>query len=381
MPKNKNENAVKRRVRIKPEEIFLVAVFVVVAIGASYFGSYTAQKLAYAEASRGYYSEAAVFAASVPPEGITAETPDLSMTRDITDALVGQENVSVFFTSYFGQATRFIKQAYFSDAGYRMPLISGEFMTREQSVSAEPVCMVGISAHAIARSGSLSYLNLKTEDGVEYLVADGMPYRIIGVVGLETSGNTVNSLVFLNLGSQHISALMRHYFVIDAPTENEMLGAFDTVNAAFAEYGQVAHATLPPVAEFSVADFFAMDRLNLIMRIFSIFCLVLATVPLTLYWSRRRKKKVAVRRLLGSSVVAQGGMMIGRFLVIFHIGFLLGTAVYALAFTDSYRFDWASFLQQTLWSYVAAMAVNLLICAVPFVQTMLVEPGDALRRE
>jgi len=136
-----------------------------------------------------------------------------------------------------------------------------------------------------------------------------------------------------------------------------------------------------PESAFTVTGFFNMDLLNLIMLIFACFCVVLSTVPLTLLWAQRRKKRVAVQRMLGFSTSFTLWQMFGRLMILFHLGFLLSYGVYFIIAKFGYLNLKSFFSTEMLVAYSGALVFNILIAIVPFVQTMRVEPGDALRRE
>ena len=136
-----------------------------------------------------------------------------------------------------------------------------------------------------------------------------------------------------------------------------------------------------PKSEMSVSEFFNLNFLNIIMLVFGAFTIVLATVPLTLMWSQKRRKSVAVQRMLGFSSTFTLWLMFGRLVVLFHFGFLLSYGVYAIITKIGYLNLKPFFSAEMAVAYLGALVFNILIAIVPFAQTMRVEPGDALRRE
>ena len=109
--------------------------------------------------------------------------------------------------------------------------------------------------------------------------------------------------------------------------------------------------------------------------------MVLSTVPLTLFWAQRRRKRVAVQRMLGFSTSFTLWRMFLRLMILFHLGFLLSYGVYAVIAEIGYLNLKSFFSAEMAVAYLGALIFNILIAIVPFVQTMRVEPGDALRRE
>lgn len=361
------------RKKFKVEELLLIIIFVLISVGAIYFGQYTVKRLEYAQRSKGYYTENA--------QGFRLYLKDRSqdpfeVNPYLTSIIARHPGCGLYaYTTQPGR-TKIVVTAYSTTMPVDLQLpAGGRFMTAEESVGSTPVCVMGADKYKMEQSGGQFY---SKSEGVEYftqLTPPKIPHTIIGTCGREGSNSVLSQVVFLNLGSYPLTCYSYINYIADGPDAESVAAMLSDVEKVFTEINFDFRTTTLPSGEFTVADFFAMDRLNLIMRVFAVFCVVMSTVPLTLYWSMRRKKPTAVRRLLGRSVSSQAFRMLGRLLLLFHIGFAVGCAGAAIFL------GMKLFSLQLLLAYAAGLVVNMAIAAVPLVQTMRVEPGDALRRE
>lgn len=360
------------RKRLKVEEVLLVVIFILISVGAVYFGRYTVKQMEYTRRSRTYYSDNAVGFRIYMTD---RERASFTVNGTVAEVLSRHPDCAVHAYTTMPGKTRIVVLAYSGRYPIDVMTQSGTFMTPEQSVGGTPVCVMGADEYVKEKSMQMFY---RVENGVEYfrdLFPPNTLYEVVGTCGPEGSDSPLSSVCFLNMGSYELDCFKMINYIMDGADAESVAALRDDLDATFTAMGFDFRTTSLPSEEYTVADFFAMDRLNLIMRVFAVFCVVMSTVPLTLYWSMRRKKATAVRRLLGRSVSSQAFRMLGRLLLLFHIGFVLGCAGWAI-FVGAELFS-----GELLIAYAAGLMINMGIAAVPLVQTMRVEPGDALRRE
>ncbi len=372
MPDKKKSR--RARLRIRPEEALLVFLFLMIGIGTIFFGDYAVRQYRFSEASRGYYSENAF--------GLYAHTDQKGQTLDCFEIVcrVVSENDGVSVSRYLGGTSSVTRLGtVFSQCPYEPRIIEGRYFTAADFYSGRRLCVLGKDFKpAISAENE----QLVTEDGVTYFITSGVRYEVIGTMGYDLN-SAANYSAILNLDalSVTLSYTGSRAFVIDAADQKTADRVQTQLCEWFAAHGATAAVVEIPKDSMSVSEFFNMDLLNLIMLLFGAFAVVLSTVPLTLMWAQRRKKRAAVQRLLGFSGSFVLGQMLGRLLVLFHIGFLLSFGVYNLIARLWYLGVKSFFSPEMGIAYLGALVFNLLIAVVPFVQTMRVDPGDALRRE
>ena len=361
------------RKRLKVEELLLIVIFVLISIGAVYFGQYTVKQMEYAQRAKGYYNDHAR-GFRIYLEDRT--TPQFDVNPYFADVISRHPDCAVYAYTTMPLQTSLVITAFNGTIPFDLDVKKGtRFMTAEESVGNEPVSVMGYDVYNRELGNKMYYS--KTDEGEFFtpIVPPNTPHEIIGLCGREGSQSKLSTVTFLNMGSYPISCYLTINYIMDGPNAEALDGLQADLADTFGALGFDFRTTDLPSESFTVANFFAMDRLNLIMRVFAVFCVVMSTVPLTLYWSMRRKKATAVRRLLGRSVSSQAFRMLGRLMLLFHIGFAIGCIGSAIVLGADL------FSGELLVAYLAGLAVNMGIAAVPLVQTMRVEPGDALRRE
>ena len=350
------------RRKVRYDELALIVLFAAIGIGMIFFGSYTVQRREIEAAERGFLTQNAV---SVSMRySVTGEEKNELASRLMR--LVDGRNAALF--TFDGH------NAYGIIAGGKTAvpgIISGRYFQSGDFSSGERVCVMGESVYTTRKNG------LIVRDGEEYYSSDGVLYKVIGVMGFSVYSQTSMTLLKgIDVSSYRIRGNIS--FILDADSVQTRQAVIDDMAQIVGADNVVTSEV--PVQGFSVTKFFGMESLNLLMLMSAVVTVVISTIPLTLLWSQRRRKRVAVQRLIGFSTALATAQMFGRLLLLFHAGFVLCYPVYALIslFTDIQLAGF--FSAEMLVAYAASLAVNLLISVVPFVQTMKVEPGDALRK-
>ncbi len=362
----------RRKIKIRPDEAILILLFMLIGIGTIFFGSYMVKQYQFNRASRGFYSENAF--------GIYAKSPS-DEPIDISEAfrrlILSHEDVTV--NRYFNISNVKLTTVFHGNS-FTPDIIKGRYFTEEDFFCGKKLCVIGknFSTQTSSDGGDLII-----ENGREYYVYEGVKYEVIGTIGFDLQSAIINRSVIFNGDAQKTEMTQSggSAFIVDAPTKRQAEQLKIDMVEMIENCGGEAVLVEIPTPSMSVSDFFNMDLLNLIMVIFGAFAVVLATVPLTLIWAQRRKKAVAVKRLLGYGGGLIAIQMFLRLFALFNIGFLMSFIAYNVIARIWYLGMRSFFSPEMAVAYSGALVFNILIAIVPFVQTMRVEPGDALRRE
>ncbi len=354
--------------KIRPQEFLLVVIFMLIGVGSIFFGDYAVRSYEFEKASRGYYSRNAF--------GMSARSStkaDIDVTELLKHYISQHDDIVIY---RYNKASFQSVGVLFSGYSYLPPMVEGRFFEASDFLCNQAVCVIGRDFSPNSNEAIVK------ENGKRYLFSGAMKYEIIGTMGYEVE-SPANRSSIVNLDARAI-VLPYYYsdsFVVDAADQKAAQLCRQELKQLLEDTDAVVTISEIPKSEMSISEFFNLNFLNIIMLVFGAFTIVLATVPLTLMWSQKRRKSVAVQRMLGFSSAFTLWRMLGRLMVLYHLGFLLSYGVYALIAKIGYLNLKSFFSAEMAVAYSGALVFNLLIAIVPFVQTMRVEPGDALRRE
>ncbi|HOP10518.1 MAG TPA: hypothetical protein PK629_03405 [Oscillospiraceae bacterium] len=372
----RKEKAIKKprkkhaKLRIKIEEFALVVIFAAIGVGTIFFGSYAIEKYEMNQAEQGLFSSN-VFVLAV--RGVD-ENLDFTEKADITQQVmdfIEAEGDVVVYQRLIGLDIPWYAVAFSGQLPTSLRVTYGRYFEESDFGSGKYCCVIG--------KDLLS--NVTRQDGVNYFnIGTGHNWEVVGSIGYPVISD-INSTILYNMDCYGAYISQTEPFIIDFVGEGRKEELKEKFNAILTEADVTVVELEVPESVFTVSGFFNMELLNLIMLIFACFCVVLSTVPLTLFWAERRRKRVAVQRMLGFSASFTLWRMFGRLMILFHLGFLLSYGVYFIIAQFGYLNLKSFFSMEMLVAYLGALIFNILIAIVPFVQTMRVEPGDALRRE
>lgn len=366
------------RRRFKVEEVLLVAIFMVTAVVAVFLGSYINDRAKFTRAKEGLFGQnAQSFYTQYNETNYTEAERLMPRLREIVD-----RHGTVLLHSLFGGASYDSFYGYYcKDPSFLIPMASGRAFTAEDMAGNEKVCMAGIELSGqfnFRREGDGWVLDLS-----ENIKGNKGDFAVIGRMGYQTNQRTkLNYTVLLAMnGSWELnnpdSSLP---WILDGRRPADIARCLKEIEALFSEHGITLVPTELPITQYNVADFFNMDLLNLLMYIFGAFTVVLSTVPLSVLWMKRRRKSIAVRRMLGFGLGQICGLVFLRFFLLFNLGFAAGLGIFGLAALIGH-----SLLEVTaeslLIAYAISLVFNICVSAVPIAKTMRIEPGDALRRD
>ncbi len=371
------EKAVKKpkkkraKLRFKIEELALVVIFAAIGVGTIFFGSYAVEKYEINKAARGIFSPNVLVLGVRGIDGNFDDTNVVDLTKEVMDFINTEGDVAVYQWLLSGKQLPSFAIAFKGDVPTNARIVYGRYFVESDFLGDNAACVLGQGVY---------FGNISTRDGMNYYSASSKTYEAVGAIGypIISSANNIK-LYGLNAYGAQLNELLP--FFVDFTDESRTDALKEKFTALLTAHHVKVVEMEVPSSDFTVSGFFNMELLNLIMLIFACFCVVLSTVPLTLFWAERRKKRVAVQRMLGFSSAFTLWRMFGRLMILFHLGFLLSYGVYAVIAEIGYLNLKSFFSAEMAVAYLGALVFNILIAIVPFAQTMRVEPGDALRRE
>ncbi len=363
------------KLRIKIEEFALVVIFAAIGVGTIFFGSYAVEKYEMNKAEQGLFSPNVFVLAMRGVDENLNFTQKVDITKQVMDFIRTEGDVVVYQRLISGSIPWY-SVAFGGQLPTSLRVTYGRYFEESDFGKGYYKCVVGKSL----------LLNITRQDGVDYFsLGTDRKWEVVGAVGYPVVSD-INKTVLYNMDGYGAYISQSEPFIIDfvgdgkndQSRKEELKEKFSAILTA---QGVSVVELEVPDSVFTVSGFFNMELLNLIMLIFACFCVVLSTVPLTMFWAERRRKRVAVQRMLGFSTSFTLWRMFGRLMILFHLGFLISYGVYFIIAKVGYLNLKSFFSPEMLVAYLGALVFNILIAIVPFVQTMRVEPGDALRRE
>lgn len=347
-----------RKIRI--EEIMLLLIFMFISVVALYLGVYSVSMYNMKKASYGLYT----------PNAMAFKVRDLDNAPDIILEYIKTVDNVAFMQKGFNE----LMLAY-TDGGYSIPpVIDGRFITQEDISSEAKVAVLGVD-FGVNNSGKIQVYR---KDGLPVLSYGGVEYEIIGTVAFGYP-SPVNTSFYRSFTPQSIST--GGAYIIDSPDKKIIKNTYSVIKTMVEQNGGKFVEIDLPQSQVNITQFFQVDLLNLVMMAFAIFTTILATVPITLYWSNRRHKDMAVKRFLGFSTGRIVWQIYRRFLILLLLGFLLGYGSFWILVPLKIMIPPSLFSLQTGVAFLLALLFNVLTALVPVVESMRIDPGDVLRRD
>lgn len=355
-------------------ELMLAVIFAVTGLAGIFWGVYTQERAAAAKKNTCFYHDYAC--------AFFVESTGTDFTRTIpVDALMDwadrQGNVTLLVGGFDGMTLG----VYSSDPAFSLPADTGRGLSFADFQSGTAVAMIGNPT-----DDSDGFLRVVASQSVKTLPValnsrfENVPRaEIVGTIS--PIGNDWQSYSIVNLACM-TGFLESNCFVLDAGSAGRSETLVREAIGLLQDRGYTVCRYELPSQGLDLTRFFRLKSFNLIVLLFTVLCAVMATVPITLLWIRKRFRDLAVKRLLGFGTAVVVWEILLRFLLLFHIGFVLSYALVGLlSLTGALPFavplPWS---REILIAYCLSLGFNLLTAAVPIVQSLHIEPGDALRR-
>ena len=347
-----------RKVRV--EELLLLLIFIFVSIVAFYLGIYAVKMMNLQKASTALYS----------PNALAFRVKNLEGTHQLLmDSVKGIEDIALI------QKGRNELLMMFSGAGYTIPpIIKGRFLDENDFSARTHVAVLGNEFSAT------NVVQIIARDGKKYASYYGMEYEIIGTVGFGYS-SPVNTTLYRNFTPADTDTSHMGSYILDAPTAKAVKAVYAQLKTVIEQKGGKFVEMELPQSKVNISQFFQVELLNLVMIAFAIFTVVLATVPITLYWASRRRKDMAVKRFLGFSSMLIIRQIFMRFMGLAIVGFLIGYGCFWILVPLKIMIPPSLFSPQTGLAFLMTLLFNIATALVPVVQSLKIDPGDVLRRD
>lgn len=364
--------------KIRTEEILLVLIFTVISIAAVFLGDYFVTETEYHNAQKGFYSSRSkIFYLKATGSGDFAY--DLNERMEDIYSIINECKGVYLLHALFGMGYDTFYGIYVGESAPAVYAVEGRYFTAGDMRRKEKVCVVGINAGTYAQ---IDEQNGERTVTMPHITGKGT-FQVIGTVGSYNSATNINFAVVINMNGEWDMnpADLSLPMIIDGSRKGEVERCYMLLSSYFEKVGIRMVDTELPLHTYDVTDFFGMELLNILIYLFSGFTVILSTVPLTLLWSEKRRKSVAVRRMMGETASAAALRMYGRLFLLFNMGFSFGLFLMASMWILGLYDPNKTIIATVCAAYGIALFSNLLIALVPLVKTMRVEPGDALRGE
>lgn len=256
------------------------------------------------------------------------------------------------------------------------PILQGAFFTAELLQSDDRYAIVGKNIYQ-------SEVEFADETPIIYF--DMQPYTVVGVLGYDNRSSDYDDTIYVNLSSlmANDKYVADGEYIIDYT--QKFTSRFDELRTAVLQ-GQSPEATITQVAMSkyipsvtNVLEDSAVVRLlflSLVMVLFTSF-------SVTLEWIEKRKKEIAIRKLLGSTTSKITFYLYSRF-----IGIALLVYVIALPFYSALHpriMEWLQYPNctmdalESLWVYLLCVAVSFIGCLPAITSIRKIEPQALVR--
>lgn len=234
------------------------------------------------------------------------------------------------------------------------PVVSGRFFTPAECLSSGNLAVIG-----------RNYMDETYEVGKDrYIRYNDDEYKVIGVAGLSYS-TTLDSLLFLNLGSAHIKELKDIRFFVDGKAKSPEKN-FETMNA-FAqreiETGLIRMDMPTTLTDLVSGGVYLKQHLTVLTFAF----VVLTYISILTYTLSAENKKIGVMLLSGISVRRIFRHVYGRIFAFGIAGIGLGAIVSSVVLSLRYFQLSVSLVFRDLVFWCAISLLLLLLCTIPIV--------------
>jgi hypothetical protein len=256
-----------------------------------------------------------------------------------------------YFAAVHDGETRYV---YISGEPTLPPIVSGRFFTPAECLSSENLAVIG-----------RNYMNETYEVGEDrYILYNDDEYKVIGVAGLSYP-TTLDSLLFLNLGSAHIKELKDIRFFVDGKA-NSPGKNFETMNAfTQKEIGtKLIRLDMPTtLTDLVSGGVFLKQHLTVLTFVF----IVLTYLSILTYTLSAENKKIGVMLLSGISVHRIFRHVYGRIFAFGIAGIGLGAIVSSVVLSLRYFQLSIPLVFRDLVFWCAISLLLLLLCIIPIV--------------
>lgn len=256
-----------------------------------------------------------------------------------------------YFAAVHDGETRYV---YISGEPTLPPVVSGRFFTEAECLSSENLAVIGSN-----------YMDETYEVGEErFILYNDDEYKVIGVAGLSYP-TTLDSLMFLNLGSAHIKELKDIRFFVDGKANSpekifEIMNAFTLKEI---ETGLIRMDMPTTLTDLVSGGVYLKQHLTVLTFAF----VVLTYISILTYTLSAENKKIGVMLLSGISVNRIFRHVYGRIFAFGIAGVALGVIVSSAVLSLRYFQLSVPLVFRDLVFWCGISLLLLLLCIIPIV--------------
>lgn len=279
--------------KIKNDEKILIFIFIVISIFSLIISVYLTESYEIEYLSQGYYSNNVKYFYCLNKDDF-----------NITNIYKNQEDIIIFKELSINNDIRGI---YYKRSIKKPNMKSGRFFQETDFDENKHYAVIGSNFTE----------GLVEQHNIKYVIYDGIKYQVIGTMGYNRESK-IDRACFINLNNSLCAK--DGAFAIDSTSKNKVNKMLETIQNRYS-------INLIDREKNGIDRFFKTECFNIILIILVLCILVLTTVSVSLYWVEKRKRKIAILRLVGYNDKRIIKVIFFRYLFLEHISILIGFLV------------------------------------------------------
>lgn len=321
------------------EEYTVSVLFAAVAFLSLVFAGYFSDAYNKEKLSQGYYGSNTVY--------IQVNDPSKQLDRKSVYAAIKDV---IFFQELAGERSRAV---FFRGNIEPPPLLQGRFFKEDDFFCGKKLVVIGNAYNSI----------ITKHNGYDYIKINQEDYEVIGHLG----GNEISKLDYmLMVNADAINPGNGGLYAIDGKSEQKIAAATrlfkNEVEKAGGAYSVIEREPT------GIKRLLKSEQTNTLLYFVLILVFLFSSVAVNLSLYEKKKREIAIQRLLGFSSKNIIGQILKDYIFLAHVGFLLG--LLAALFLVSYNKIHLSSPLAIVASYLALIIFDLLLIILPTIQAL-----------
>ena len=281
--------------KVKSEEIVLGAVFFVITIVSIFFLSYISESYKLHVLSQGFYSG-------------NTKYFKCNISEEAYDSLFTQLNNAIFYAEL--DINYDIRGILFSGKVEQPDMISGRFLEESDFRQGRKTAVIGQNYKQ----------DLIMKNGRQYVIFGDELFEVVGVMGY-SQRSKIDDACFLSLSYEMLENNEQIIFALDSKNQNTVDQTMQLMQAANNQIKRIDRESK------DIGRFFKDENISMFLYITFVLFFMTTNIFISLYWIDKRRKEIAIVRLVGFNNQIVFKRIIGRFYAIATISFLFGIAL------------------------------------------------------
>lgn len=329
--------------KIRFDEKILILIFIIISILLIFMIVYLSETYNIQCLSQGFYSSNTIYFKSEKSNNMNLD--DLS--KIIKNCILFKE----LDLNYD------IRGVYFTGKIIKPEMKDGRFFDETDFVSRQNLAVVGSKFNE----------NIVEKDDNKYMIFNDIEYKIIGIMGYNQESK-IDRACFLTLNETLLNS--PGTFAIDGKNSFDVQNSYNSITENLEESLQIDREIN------SINRFFELEKYNLTMFCMLIISLLLTTISISLYWIKKRNRKIAILRLVGYSDIRIILNIVSRFLKLIHIAILFGFAIGIIGvILLGYKLD----IYMLIIPYITTILCCLSVIIIPIRKALMIDVDSQLR--